>query len=73
MQSYRSVPPLTRATFQCVGIHRNSHKLVYESVLDTLPTHHALVTRWLKLFLIYDSQTAQISQVIVTIRGQRLE
>ncbi len=73
MQSYRSVPPLSRAAFQCLGMNRNSHRLVYESVLDTLPTHQVLVTRWLKLFLIYDRERAQISQVIVTIRGQRLE
>ncbi|MBT3784049.1 hypothetical protein HOF92_03665 [bacterium] len=47
--------------------------LLYEATLETLPSHHQLVTRWLKLYLIYQLENQEISTAILTIRGQVLE
>jgi len=37
--------------------------VLYEATLDTLPTHHHLVTRWLKVYLIFDSQSKSVQKV----------
>jgi len=47
--------------------------ILLESTIDTLPTHHRLVTRWLKAFVRYDTRGQKIAHVTITIRGQRLE
>ena len=41
--------------------------------IDTLPTHQPLVTRWLKVYVVFDLHEKSVSAVVVTIRGQRLE
>ncbi|MBF0314243.1 MAG: hypothetical protein HQK52_12570 [Oligoflexia bacterium] len=48
--------------------------LLYELTLDTLPSHHDLVTRWLKAYLYTNATTPWDSvSVIITIRGERQE
>ena len=43
--------------------------LLLESTLDTLPTHSSVVTRWLKLYLLYDVPSKSIVRVTVTNPG----
>lgn len=51
----------------------DQNTLIFEATLDTLPTHHSLVTRWLKAFATFDRSQKKFTQVVVTIRGERLE
>ena len=73
MEAYATVPPLEKVQFQPVAADEKQGIIVLESTLDTLPTHNPLVTRWLKAFVRYDSQSRVIVQVTITIRGQVLE
>lgn len=47
--------------------------LLYEATLTNLPSHHPLVSRWLKLFLAYKPYEPEILEVILTIQGELLE
>ncbi len=73
MAAYRRVPPLDKAAFRPAFYHKDARRLVLEGVLDTLPTHSHLVTRWLKVYLLYDQSTQAIVKVAVTIRGELQE
>jgi len=73
MQAYRRVPPLERVAFAPKAWHEGTRRLVFEGTVDTLPTHHRLVTRWLKLYLLYDLDKQAVVEAAVTIRGQLLE
>lgn len=73
MEGYQRVPPLDKASFHPVRQEPGGKRLLYEAILDTLPTHHALVTRWLKVYLVFDPTSKAVQKVIVTIRGQVLE
>ena len=61
-------PAFKNQTFRATHIQNNENLLI-ESVLDTLPSHHPLVTRQLKLYLIYNRKHNTIIDAIVTIRG----
>ncbi len=62
------MPAFTSLTFQ--PTHTGpENQLLIESVLDTLPSHSPLVTRQLKLYLVYNPQKNIITKAIVTIRG----
>lgn len=73
MGNYGLIPRLSELQLRLVGRSRDTRNLVWEGTLDTLPSHHPLVTRWLKIFLLTDEQKSQVSLMVVTIRGQRLE
>jgi len=73
MGKYKTVPPLEKAELKLVRQHPRGNKLVYEATVDTLPSHAPLVTRWLKVYLLYDTGSKSILRMTVTIRGQRLE
>lgn len=73
MQQYRVVPPLAKSTLKLVRRNPRRNKLVYEATVDTLPSHAPLVTRWLKVYLLYDTGSRKILRVTITIRGERLE
>jgi len=73
MEAYKRVPPLEKAVFTPVRRDPAGRHVLYEATLDTLPTHHHLVTRWLKVYLIFDSQSKSVQKVTITIRGQILE
>ncbi|MBT3602237.1 MAG: hypothetical protein HOE48_00810 [Candidatus Latescibacteria bacterium] len=62
------LPAFKNQTFRATHIQNNENLLI-ESVLDTLPSHHPLVTRQLKLYLIYNRKHNTIIDAIVTIRG----
>lgn len=73
MEDYKSVPSLEKVVLEPVGTDADQTRLVLEGTIDTLPTHHALVTRWLKVYVAYDLRNRAISEVTITIRGQLLE
>ena len=62
------MPTIKNQSFLATHIHNNKNLLI-ESVLDTLPSHHPLVTRHLKLYLVYNRKHNTITNAIVTIRG----
>jgi len=73
MKQYTSVTSLAKVQLKPVRHHEARRKIVLEGTIDTLPTHSRLVTRWLKIFLLYDRHTRRIIRATVTIRGQVLE
>ncbi len=73
MAAYDAVPPPARAALEPARRQPQRGRLVYELTVDTLPTHHPVVTRWLKVYLLYDPHTKAILRMTVTIRGERLE
>ena len=73
MENYSTVPDLKEVALRPVHVDAERHKLVLESTVDTLPTHSPLVTRWLKVYVLYDLRSQKVAHVTVTIRGERLE
>jgi hypothetical protein len=73
MEKYNAVPPLDKAKISAAGLTADKKSIVFESTIDTLPTHSPLVTRWLKVYFIYDLSTKSIRHTTITIRGQVLE
>lgn len=73
MKQYRKVPSLERLQLEPVRANQDQTMLVLEATVDTLPTHSPLVTRWLKVYLLYDVPGKSIDRVIITVRGQVLE
>ncbi len=74
MTVYKKAPTLSKKiTLTPVRKSNQDKKLLFEATLDTLPTHSSLVTRWLKLYLLYDQMTEKIVTVTITIRGEILE
>lgn len=62
------LPTIKNQTFRATHSHNNENLLI-ESVLDTLPAHHPLVTRHLKLYLVYHRKHNTLTDAIITIRG----
>ena len=73
MEQYSAVPALAEVTLEPIGLVQEPHRLLLEGTIDTLPSHHPLVTRWLKVYVVYDIPARKLSHVTFTIRGQRLE
>jgi len=73
MTAYRKVPSLEKVSWTAVSTDNATGQVVIETTVDRLPTHSPLVTRWLKLFLVYDPAKGAFPSVIVTIRGELLE
>lgn len=73
MEDYRGVPALDQVTLHPHGMDTDHRQLVLEGTLDTLPSHSPLVTRWLKVYVLYDLPGRSISRIVITIRGERLE
>jgi hypothetical protein len=70
MENYRQVkgsPVAFRAAFATPG------QLVAWTILEVLPSHSPVVTRWLKLYVTYDAAADRITRVSVTIRGEAQE
>jgi len=70
MQGYGGPPSLEHPDFQPQTVSVAEKQLVFEATLQVLPTHSPIVTRWLKLLVIYDQRRGAISQVVITIRGE---
>lgn len=73
MQNWHRIHSLDSVSFKPCRISKDRSKVLFEGTVDTLPTHSQIVTRWLKLFLMYDINTQSIIRATVTIRGQILE
>ncbi len=73
MKEYDSIPPLPAISFKPVREYNDQYELVYEATVDTLPTHIDIVTRWLKIYVLYEKATKSITRTTVTIRGEKLE
>lgn len=73
MANYNAVPPLAGAKLNLMGRHPRGGRFVYEITVDTLPSHAPLVTRWLKVYLLYDAGSKTMLRMTVTVRGERLE
>ena len=73
MTQYEKVSPLEKVAFTPVRHDESQRKLVLEGTVDTLPSHAAIVTRWLKLYLLCDEHSGEVLRVTVTIRGEILE
>lgn len=73
MEKYAAVPPLDKLTFKPVAAHKGKGMVVYEATADTLPVHNPLVTRWLRVYVLYAVETKAILRITVTIRGQVTE
>jgi|GEM_PF-1376537 len=73
MKNFRFRSAIDELDFQARGWTKEDGRLIFESTISELPTHHPLVTRWLKLFLIFDPDEKEIHRIILTIRGQLLE
>jgi hypothetical protein len=61
------MPAIKNQSFLATHVHNEN--LLIESVLDSLPSHHPLVTRQLKLYLVYNRKHNTFIDAIVTIRG----
>jgi hypothetical protein len=73
MAAYKKTPQLKGLKFSAVRARPDHKKVVFQAVADTLPTHSPTVTRYLKIFLMYDSAEGRIVGVTLTIRGELLE
>ena len=73
MEGYKRTPNLDGVALRPAGTDAQQGKLVLEGTLETLPTHSPLVTRWLKVYLLYDLSTKSLTRITITIRGERLE
>jgi hypothetical protein len=73
MEKYNAMPPLDKAKISAAGTTADKKSIVFEGTIDTLPTHSPLVTRWLKVYFIYDLATKSIRHTTITIRGEVLE
>jgi hypothetical protein len=74
MKKYNKVPALPKdIKLKPIRYSEVGNKIVFESTLDTLPTHSSIVTRWLKIIILYDRITESITKVTITIRGEILE
>jgi hypothetical protein len=73
MADYIRTPPLKGIPFTPVRFRQDQKKLVLEAVVDSLPSHDRSVTRYLKLYLLYDTGENTITRVTITIRGELSE
>lgn len=73
MQNYTVLPSLDQPDFELRAALAQEKKLLFEATLQVLPSHSPIVTRWLKLLVVYDQERRTIRQVIITIRGEAQE
>jgi hypothetical protein len=73
MEDCATVPDLDKTVLKPLGTDANRQQILLEGTLDTLPSHAPLVTRWLKVYVVYDLPSRSLSRIVITIRGQRLE
>jgi hypothetical protein len=74
MTQYNSVPAVSKVVLKPIAHHKRHRKILLEGTIDTLPSHSpGIITRWLKIYLIYDIDSRKIIRATVTIRGQKLE
>ena len=73
MKGYNKVPLWDKVAWKLVRPDEKTGQLLLEGTINTPPTHAALVTGWLKGYVLYDPEKKTVLGVIVTIRGERME
>ena len=73
MEDCATVSDLDKTVLKPLGTDADRQQILLEGTLDTLPSHAPLVTRWLKVYVVYDLPSRSLSRIVITIRGQRLE
>jgi hypothetical protein len=73
MADYIRTPSLKGLAFTPIRCRQDQKKLVLQAIVDSLPVHDRSVTRYLKLYLLYDTGESAITQVTITIRGELSE
>ena len=73
MKNYKKVSPLSKVKFMPVRFNTDHKMIVLEGTIDTLPAHSPIITRWLKIFLVYDTINDEIIRATITIKGEILE
>ena len=73
MNTYQTIPPLDTIKFLPKKVSSDGFKIVFEGIVDTLPSHSPIVTRWLKVFIVYNRATHSVIKAIITVRGELLE
>jgi hypothetical protein len=73
METYTQVPPIGEIGWEPVRTDAGGRRILFEGTLDTLPTHSPIVTRWLRVYVLYDSARETILRTTVTIRGEAHE
>jgi len=73
MAKYEKVAPFEKMEFTPTLRDKDGKKVIFEATVETLPTHSPLVTRWLKVLIVYDTEKKSVEKVFVTIRGELQE
>jgi len=73
MDQYTAVSPMDTIEFKPVRHDKQTGRVLLEGTVDTLPVHAPLVTRWLKVFLLYECGSKTLLRATITIRGERRE
>jgi hypothetical protein len=73
MEQYSKVSFRGPVAFKVIRISTDSTLYACEAILDTLPSHEVIITRWLKAYIVYNKKTKTAGGLIITIRGQILE
>jgi hypothetical protein len=72
-EDYKAIPEMKQLTLRPRGVDVDHRRLVLEGTLDTLPSQSPLVTRWLKVYVLYDLPSRSISRTIEIRGNQTLE
>ena len=70
MAGYTKIPDLSRLHFSPCRMDTAFKKILFQTTVDTLPTHDPVVTRFLKMYLTYDQINQKVQRATVTIRGE---
>jgi hypothetical protein len=73
MAAYTRTPGLKGLPFVPIRCRQDQKKVVFEAVAGSLPVHDKTVTRYLKIYLLFDSGESKIVKVTITIRGELSE
>jgi hypothetical protein len=70
MTGYTKTPDLMRLCFSPCRFDANCKKILFQATVDTLPSLDPIVTRYLKLYLMYDPINQKVQRATFTIRGE---
>ena len=75
MGNYRYVnfPSAKQFSWKEARCDSSGEKILMEATIETLPSEHRAMKRYLKIFALYDTKTGYIDWVLVTIRSDMRE
>ena len=73
MKKYKKISDISKLKFFPIRKYKKNNEVLLKAIVDVLPTHSPLVTRWFIIYILADIKTAAIKGVIFTIRGELLE